>query len=607
MSTAAVYLWLGRQMRRHLAGLGLAGIQIVIITALELLKPWPLKIVIDNVLGRVPLPTWLGPRILGLAGAGWLLPAACLAQVGIYLLLALLQLANTQATVAIGQRMVADLRARLFEHLTCLSWRFHRNRSLADLMVRVASDSYGVQALAMNGVFPAAASLVLLAGMLAAMARIDMVLALTALSVLPALALAILMLSPRIERTALAARMAEGAIYDAAHRELAALELLQAYGAERQARRRWRLASALNLRRNLNLYLMQTLYGGMVSVLLAGGAASVIYLGAKHVIQGRLSMGDLVVFVAYLVSMYAPLSHLFQTYGASQSALASLRRCLELLAEPIEIADAPGALRLARARGGLRMKGVSFNYPGAAPLLTDVSLTAAPGSTLAIVGPSGTGKTTLGGLIARFDEPGGGLIELDGHRLESLTIRSLRQAIAIVPQRPMLLAGSLRTNLTLGHPRVGREQIARVVRAFGLEPLIARLGGLKASVGQGGEPLSLGEIQRIALARAMLKEAALMVLDEPTSALDAESEARLLIAMRELAPTRTVILITHRLSAARIADQIALLRRGRIEERGSFDQLVARGGYFSYLYKLQNGATTNGVRGFDDPRSVAGR
>lgn len=595
MSTTAVYLWLGRQMRRHLVGFGWAGSQIVIITALELLKPWPLKIVIDNVLGRAPLPPWMGPRILGWAGAGWLLPAACLAQVGIYLLLALLQLANTQATVAIGQRMVADLRARLFEHLTCLSWRFHRDRSLADLMVRVASDAYGVQALAMNGVFPAAASLVLLAAMLAAMARIDMVLALTALSVLPALALAILILSPRIERTALAARMAEGAIYDAAHRELAALELLQAYGAERQARRRWRLASALNLKRNLNLYLMQTLYGGMVSVLLAAGAAGVIYLGVKHVFQGRLSVGDLVVFVAYLVSMYAPLSHLFQTYGASQSALASLRRCLELLAEPIEIADAPGALRLARARGALRVEGLSFSYPGAAPLLTDVSLTAARGSTLAIVGPSGAGKTTLGGLIARFDEPGAGLIELDGHRLESLTIRSLRQAIAMVPQRPMLLAGSLRTNLTLGHPQASREQIARVVRALGLEALIARLGGLKARVGQGGEPLSLGEIQRIALARAILKEAALMVLDEPTSALDAESEARVLIAMRELAPTRTVILITHRLSAARIADQIALLRRGRIEERGSFDQLVARGGYFSYLYQLQNGATTNGA------------
>jgi ATP-binding cassette subfamily B protein len=607
MSTVAVYSWLARQMRRHIGGLCLAGGQIAMITALELLKPWPLKIVIDNVLGRVALPSRLGPRILGLAHAGWLLPAACLAQIGIYLLLALLQLANTHSTVAIGQRMVADLRARLFDHLTCLSWRFHRNRSLADLMVRVASDSYGVQALAMNGIFPAAASLLLLAAMLAAMARIDMVLALAALAVLPTLALAILALGPRIERSALAARMAEGTIYDAAHRELEALELIQAYGAERQARRRWRLASALNLRRNLNLYLMQTLYGGMVSVLLAAGAACVIYLGARHVIQGRLSVGDLVVFVAYLVSMYAPLSHLFQTYGASQSALASLRRCLELLAEPIEIADSPGALTLTRPRGAIRIERLRFSYPGAAPLLAEVSLTAAPGATLAIVGPSGAGKTTLAGLIARFDEPTGGVIEFDGHRLQSLKIGSLRQAIAIVPQRPMLLAGSLRANLILGGTTASRGRIERVVRAFGLEPVIARLGGIEARVGQGGQPLSLGEIQRIALARAMLKEAALMVLDEPTSALDAESEARLLIAMRTLAPERTVILISHRLSAARIADRIALLRGGRIEEDGSFDQLVARGGYFSYLYKLQNGASTHGASEFDAPRSVIGR
>jgi len=607
VSTAAVYWWMARQMRRHLAGLGLVGAQIAIITALELLKPWPLKIVIDNVLGKVPLSSRLGPRILGLAHAGWLLPAACLAQLGIYLLLALLQLANTHSTVVIGQRMVADLRAHLFDHLTRLSWRFHRNRSLADLMVRVASDSYGVQALAMNGVFPAAASLLLLVAMLTAMARIDMVLALAALLVLPALALAILVLNPRIERTALAARMAEGAIYDAAHRELAALELLQAYGAERQASRRWRLASALNLKRNLNLYLMQTLYGGMVSVLLAAGAAGVIYLGARHVVQGRLSVGDLVVFVAYLGSMYAPLSHLFQTHGASQSALASLRRCLELLAETIEIADAPGALPLTRPRGALRIEGLSFSYPAGAPLLAEVSLTAAPGATLVIVGPSGAGKTTLAGLIARFDEPSGGVIEIDGQRVQSLTIGSLRQAIAMVPQRPMLLAGSLRANLTLGCAKASRARIARVVRVFGLEPLIARLGGLDARVGQGGAPLSLGEIQRIALARAMLKQAALMILDEPTSALDAESEAQLLSAMRALAPNRTVVLITHRLSAARIADRIAVLRGGRIEEGGTFDQLVARGGYFSYLYHLQSGGMTQGASGLETARAISAR
>jgi ATP-binding cassette subfamily B protein len=592
MSTAAIYREVLAAMRRHVMRLALACIEVLLIAGLELLKPWPLKIVIDNVLGGRPLR--LG-RPLGLCLEPVAIPRkellvfACGGLVGLYLLLALLQAANNYLTIDVGQRMVADLRARLFDHLNRLALSFHRRHETSDLMVRVTYDSYAIQAIAINGVFPVFASLVLLAGMFAAMAHVDLPLTLAALAIVPLLTVTIFALGPHIDRVAVGARSKESEVYNEAHRTLSAIEVMQAFTAEESAARQFSARSRASLSENLRLYVLQTCYGGAVNVVIGAGGAAVIYLGARQVAAGRLTIGGLVVFVTYLASLYTPISRLFQTYGNLHSAVAGLRRCMELLYSPLEIADRPDAAALGRPCGVLEFRGVTFRYGIGPVVLKGVTFAAYPGEMLAIVGPSGAGKTSLVRLMARFYEANSGVVAIDGRPIQALTLRSLRQALALVPQPPILVSGSIRANIALGNPAAGAAEIERAARLAQLEPLLKRMPlGIDQLVGQGGAQLSQGEAQRIAIARALLKDAPMLVMDEPTSALDPLTEMRIMEAVRACARQRTIIVIAHRLSTVRHADRILVLRGGRIEEQGSFSDLVARGGFFSYLYRLHN-------------------
>ncbi|MFZ0888636.1 MAG: ABC transporter ATP-binding protein [Candidatus Binataceae bacterium] len=584
MGTLRVYLIAIRRMRPYRTALTVAIAETLAMAAMEVLKPWPIKIVIDNVLRGVPLRvSWIPPM-----EAGALLAAACLGLVSLYIAVAVLQVTNNYVTISIGQRMVNDLRARVFEHLQRLSLSFHRRREIGDLMVRITYDTLSIQTIAMNGIFPVISSAFLLFGMFAVMVRIDALLTVVALAVVPMLFVLITLLSGRIDRLATGARVKESRLYNVAHRALSAIHVVQAFTGESEFYREFVESSSESLGANLKLYTLQTAYAGGVSVMVAVGTAAATYIGALHVLSGRLTIGELIVFVTYLASLYAPINQMFQTYGLVQGAKAGLVRCLELLEVEPEIRDRPGAQALGRVRGEIEFQDVFFGYDPARPVLAGISFRASPGETIAIVGLSGAGKSTLASLVARFYEPQRGAIRIDGHEIREVTLKSLRGNIAMVLQPPLVIADSVIANIGLGRPDAGRKQIERAAEMARLSPVLAKLpAGLDEMVGPGGHSLSEGEAQRVTVARALLKDAPILIMDEPTSALDVETESMVLAAVREAMRGRTTLVIAHRLSTIQNADRILVIRDGAIAEQGNFGELLSRGGFFSYLYNLQ--------------------
>ena len=585
MSAApGIYGHVIRRMRPHLWRFILAIVGVALGAGMEVLKPWPLKILIDNVLSGKPLRLAWIPNYSRMD----LLIAACVGGVIIYVLTGMLTVANNYITVSIGQRMVNDLRGQVFDHLQRLSLGFHRRREIGDLMVRIVYDTFAIQTITMNGIFQILASSILLAGMFIVMIKIDVTMTLIALGVIPMLVILIASVSGTIDKLATEARIKESALYTVAHRALASIHVVQAFTREAESYREFVQSSSESLGENLRLYTFQSIYAGGVSVVIAIGTALVMYVGALHVMSAQLTIGGLIVFTSYLASLYAPIYQIFQTYGLVQSAKAGLRRCLELLAIDPEIQDRPGARAIPRVRGEIEFENVVFSYDAANPVLKGISFKARAGESIAIVGPSGAGKTTMASLVMRFYEPRQGSIKIDGHDLREVTLESLRKNIAVVLQPPLVLGDTLRGNIGLGKPGASDDEIRRAAAMARLDPVLAKLPrGLDEQVGQGGHSLSEGEAQRVTIARALLKDAPILIMDEPTSALDTETESLVLAAVQEAMRGRTTLVIAHRLSTIQNADRILVLRGGLIEEQGSFQELLSRGGFFSYLYNLQ--------------------
>ncbi|HYB91028.1 MAG TPA: ABC transporter ATP-binding protein [Candidatus Binataceae bacterium] len=596
MGALKLYAEVVRRMRPYAGRLSVAVAGVLLASATEVLKPWPLKLVIDNVLRGVPLASRWFPAMERAS----LLVAACGAMVAIYLVSGLVNVLNNYLTISIGQRMVNDLRARLFDHLQRLSLSFHRRRAIGDLMLRITYDTFSVQTIAMNGLFPVLSSLALLAGMFAVMVKMDAELTLVALLVVPMLFGLIASISGRIEAVAGGARAKESRLYTVAHRALSAIHVVQAFTREPESQREFVASSAESLGENLRLYTYQTLYSGAVNAMTALGTALVIYLGARHVLDGELTVGELIVFITYLASLYAPINQIFQTYGQVEGAKAGLRRCLELLDIDPEIKDRPGARPVDRARGDIEFDRVVFAYEPGRPVLKGISFKARAGEKIAIVGPSGAGKTTMASLLARFYDPQQGAVRIDGRDIRDLTLASLRGNISMVMQPPLVLADTVRLNIAFGKPGVTDAQIERAAEMARLGPVLAKLpAGFDEEVGPGGHTLSEGEAQRVTIARALVKDAPILIMDEPTSALDAETESLVLAAVEEAMRGRTTLVIAHRLSTIQSADRILVLRDGAIEEEGTFAELRARGGYFNHLYDLQqwSGASAAASRG----------
>lgn len=573
-----------RPYRLRLAGaIGL----VFVISLAEVAKPWPLKIVVDNVLGGKPLALVGYPEETSAAS---LLTMAAVSLVLLYLLIGLLQVLSNYVTIEIGQRMVDDFRSELYQHLQRLSLSFHHRRTAGDLMYRLAADTFAIQTLTMNGFFPTISALAMLIGMLLVMARVDLYLTMIALVICPLLALVIRVMSARITRVATHARERESELYTAAERSMSAIKVIQAFTREDEEHQRFIGFSRASLSANLQLYTYQTGYSMMVNVIAAVGTAVVIWVGAKSVLDGRLTIGDLLIFTSYLASLYAPINSISNSYGLVQGAKVGVGRVYEILEMAPDIPDGPRKLARADVHGGFALEHVSFGYVPGQPVLRDFSLRVEPGEMIALVGATGAGKSTLVSLLARFYDPDEGRVLLDGVDLRSYDVRSLRQQFAMVLQPPIVFPTTLRDNISYGRREATEDEIFAAAAAAQLAPMLAALpNGLDSELGERGASLSEGQRQRLTIARAILRDAPILILDEPTSALDAQTEASLMAALEVLLRGRTSFVIAHRLSTIRSASRIVVLADGGIAEIGTYRELVERGGLFARMHNTQFG------------------
>ncbi|HET7593844.1 MAG TPA: ABC transporter ATP-binding protein [Stellaceae bacterium] len=573
-------------LRPYRARFAWALLQVFLIAGFDLLKPWPLQLVIDHVLGGKPLSvSWLA----GLAelSPSVLLIIACVALVVVNLGSGLLALLHNYTTIGVGQRMVNDLRGALYAHLQRLSLAFHGRQKVGDLMYRITADSFAVQTMIMNGLLPILSALVLLAGMLVVLIPIDPLLTLLSLTIVPALFALIAVFNRRIAVIATEVRDRESMVYTLVHWAMSSVKVVQAFTKEEEEYRRFIGASRASLKATLSLYSWQTLYSAAVNTLIAIGTAIVVYAGARSVLSGHLSLGQLVVFISYLAQLYVPVNQITQSWGLIAGARIGAARCFEILDTEADLKDGSRVFPPQGARGAVEWRKVSFRYRPEMPVLREVSLSVEQGTKVAVVGATGAGKSTLLGLVPRFFDPSSGSVLIDGVDVREYRLKSLRQQIAMVLQPPLVFPISVRDNIAYGRPGASDAEIEQAARLARIHDLVVSLPHGYATVLGDNASLSEGEKQRLTIARAILRDAPILVLDEPTSALDVETEALVMEGIARLTEGRTTFIIAHRLSTVRSADLILVLRDGVIAEQGGFAELLRKGGVFAELYNTQ--------------------
>ena len=563
--------------------------QVFLVAAFELLKPWPLQVVIDYVLsGKTPPPgSGAVAELLSLPTLALLL-FACVALVIVHFGAGALTLWHNYTTIKIGQSMVNDLRGDLYAHLQRLSLAYHGRQRVGDLMYRVTADSFAVQTMIMNGLLPILSAAILLAGMLIVLFPIDPMLTLLSLTIVPVLFGIIAGFNRKIVDVATEVRDLDSRVYSLVQWGMAAIKVVQAFTKEEDEHRRFMGASRESLRATLRLYSWQTLYSGSVNVVVAIGTAVVVYAGARSVLSGNLTLGQLIVFISYLAQLYQPINQITQSWGLIAAARVGAKRVFEVLETETDLVSGSRQFPPGGVRDEIAWRSVSFRYRPETPVLNLVDVTVAAGSKIAIVGPTGAGKSTLLGLLPRFFDPTTGAVTIDGVDLREYALNSLRGQISMVLQPPLIFPLSVADNIAYGLPGADRAAIEHAARLACIHDRIAQMPeGYDSQLGEGGIALSEGEKQRVTIARALLRDAPILVLDEPTSALDVATEALVMEAIENLVQGRTTFIIAHRLSTVRRCDRILVLRDGTIAEQGSFPELLRYGGIFAEYYRTQ--------------------
>ena len=599
LSTWKLSLWLLR-LCGHQEGIKVATGVLLLFTAsgFALLQPWPLKLVVDTVLGTHEAPAFLqdlssffsqiSPSYLSHTKF-LMLFVLCVGILLIQFLLGSLTVLSTYILVAIGLRMVFKLRCRLFNHLQRLSLAFHDTTTVGDSLYRVTWDTYSVQALFNSGLIPALTSSFTLLGIAGIMLFVDWLLTIVALAIGIPLLLLIRKLDQPMRDRSIRAAERDSDISTRVQETLSSIRAVQAFGREAEESQRFGRHADASLRAQLRLTVLQSGSQAIVGLLLAVGTAGVVGIGAWRVLEGVLTVGDVVLLVSYLAMLYKPLETLAYTAATVQSAAAGAARVFSILEQTPEVRDHANATRLpTRTAGPIIFDHVNFAYHTGSQVLKEVCLTIPAGQTVALVGHSGAGKTTLVNLVMRFYDPTTGHIRLNGYHLQGLTLESLRQNIALVLQEPVLFSSTVRENIAYGRPEANNIEIEAAARAAGAHEFIQSLAnGYETQIGERGVTLSGGQRQRLSIARAFLKDAPILILDEPTSALDSATEHQVFQALHQLMKNRTTLVIAHRLSTVRNADHIVVLEDGEIVEHGTHQELIKREGHYARLYCTQ--------------------
>ena len=549
--------------------------------ALSLLKPWPFKIIVDDILPRNPNAHF--------GSSPDLIPLLCLALVGIQLLWGLTNLAGNYIFVKVGLQALLKLRTDLYAYLQSLSLKYHDARRSSDSSFRVAYDSQSIQTIYNKGFTNIFGSVITLIGTFLVMIRIDWKLTLLSLAVVPAIVAAIYVFAHRIRRESTSIQEQESALLAQTQEGLSAVRMVHAFGREEWEVRQFHLQAQQSLHANLRLTLTNVNSALVISTLMVLGTAALYYLGTLHVLAGTLTLGSLLVFSAYLLMLYQPLESLTYTAWAMEGATAGARRCFEVLDREDDVVDALNAQEITGTAGAIGFQNVSFGYTPDQAVLRDIDLSIAPNQIVALVGGTGAGKSTLLSLVPRFYDPTWGSLTLDGNDLRQITKKSLRATIAIVLQDTLLFSTTIRENIAYGRPDATDDEIRDAARRAQADEFINRLpAGYDSPVGERGGHLSVGQRQRIGIARAFLKNAPILLLDEPTSALDPTTEAAIMETIKDLMHGRTTLIVTHRLATIHRVDRIVVLENGRIVEQGTGADLLMKRGVYAKLYTAGN-------------------
>lgn len=563
----------------------------------NVLRPLPMKYVIDNVLSDHPLPTGLQHAFLAIGGAPnkvSLLIVFVIVSVLIVIGSSVLSYFSTHVTTQVCQRLVLDFSALVFDKMQRMSLAFHSRSKIGELMQRLSGDTYVIYSIIGGILLPTLFAVVSLFAMLYIMITINVALALIAVSIIPVFAILLILFKKPIADSTQRQYEESGKMWSFIQQSLASIKIIQAYSRESYTNEKFREIIAQHNDASFNSTRVSTVYNTLTALLSGVATAVVIGIGAYKGLGGTISIGDLYIFIGYIGALFGPVNSLASTVQTAITISARGKRVFEILDSDEVVPEKPEAITLTDVQGHVQFRNVSFGYgkaDQAMSVLEHFNLEVNPGQIVAVVGPTGAGKTSMISMLLRFYDPWQGDVLLDGINLKDIALHSLRNQTTLVLQDSFIFPMSLADNIAFGNPGASREEIIEAAKAAQAHDFISRLPlGYDTIASEGGVSLSGGEKQRISLARAFLRNTPILILDEPTSALDAQTEARIFESLATYSRGRTIFIISHRLSTIRHADMIVTIKDGRIAETGTHEVLVNGGKVYAELYKFQEAA-----------------
>jgi ATP-binding cassette, subfamily B, bacterial len=582
-------------LRPHWKAMTMALVGVGGAAAADLLEPWPIKIVLDYALQSRPMPGWMIGMVSGIGGGTLaILNFAVAAVAGIAVGGALSSYLQNYLTANVGQRIMHDLRRTVYHHIHRLSLAEHDDRRTGDLISRVTSDIDSIQDFVSTALLGIVANILTLLGIVGIMLYASWRFTLISLAIAPVLFVIVYFFTRRIKKAARDVRRTESELISIVQEVFSSIRVVKAFAREDYEERRFKRQSLDNVESALQARGMKMMLSPVVDIVVATGTCLMLGYGARMVMANELTPGVLVVFLAYLRMMYKPMRDLSKMADSVSKAGVGFERIREILGTESAVRDLPRARRARGFKGRIEFEHVSFGYEPDQLVLKDLSFRIEPGQVAAFVGQTGGGKTSIVNLVARFYDPISGTVKVDGADIRGFTIKSLREQISFVLQETLLFRAPVWQNIAYGRPEAKRAEIVRAAELANADEFIKDMPeGYDTMVGERGVTLSGGQRQRIAIARAVIRNAPILILDEPTSGLDAQSERAIMEALERLMKNKTSIVIAHHLGTILHADTIFVLKDHQLAEHGTHEELMAAGGFYSGLYKIQHAERTS--------------
>lgn len=571
----------------------IAGIFAVLLVqiATGLAAPWPLKVVLDSVVGHHPLPGWLHGLLQPLLGGEGKMHIAGLAAIMVLVIAVIAAIASYVAnylTETVGQQIGNDLRTRAYHHLQQLSLNYFDTHRVGPILSTLTDDVDTIQGFASASTLGIATDLLTIVGMLAMMLWLQWDFTLIALAVAPLLLLFVSRIRKAVKAATHEVRKRESDIVAVAEEGLQSIRVVKAFDREDLQERQLAVAGRQAVDAALNARRVKSVVSPIVTVVVAACTAVVLWRGSALILAGAMTAGTLTVFISYLASFFKPVQDLAKLTNTIAMASVGVDRVNALLTAETSVEEKPEAIEPGQIKGAISFERVAFSYDSETPVLRDVTFEVEPGQLVGVVGHTGSGKSSLVSLIPRFYDPSMGTVRIDGVDLRDYKLHDLRRQIAYVLQDTVLFRGTIRDNIAFGRPDADHDEIVEMAKLANAHEFISEMPqGYDSPVGERGLTLSGGQRQRIGIARALIRNSPILILDEPTAALDAESEHLVMSALQRLMNGRTVITIAHRLSTIRDADKIVVLEEGRVVEEGSHTELLTAGGRYAELHRIQ--------------------